>query len=119
MTIDPIIDELHQQRAEAMERFHFDFEAFFRHLKEEERLSGKPLVSPARLFVVDSWLLDGWHPTPAPVERIVAVRCGADGGICKCCVRRVSQAARAPSTNVTPAATSETSLDAFNALQRF
>ncbi len=47
MTIDPIIDELHQQRAEAMERFNFDFEEFFRHLKEEEKLSGKPLVSPA------------------------------------------------------------------------
>jgi hypothetical protein len=49
MTDDSIIDELHQQRAEAMERFNFDFdfEGFCRHLKEEERLSGKPLVSPA------------------------------------------------------------------------
>lgn len=46
MSIDPIVDELHQQRAEQMERFNFDLEAFCRHLKEEEKLSGKPLVSP-------------------------------------------------------------------------
>jgi hypothetical protein len=46
MIIDPIIDELHQQRAEEMERFNFDSEAFYRHLKEQERLSGKPFVSP-------------------------------------------------------------------------
>jgi hypothetical protein len=45
MNIDPIVDELHQQRADEMERFNFDFERFFRHLKEEERISGKPLVS--------------------------------------------------------------------------
>lgn len=46
MSINPIVDELHQQRAEQMERFNFDLEAFCRHLKEEEKLSGKPLVSP-------------------------------------------------------------------------
>jgi len=46
MSIDPIVDELHRQRAEEMERFHFDYEAFCRHLKEQEKLSGKPLVSP-------------------------------------------------------------------------
>lgn len=46
MIIDPIVDELHQQRAEEMERFNLDSEAFYRHLKEQETLSGKPLVSP-------------------------------------------------------------------------
>ena len=46
MIIDPIVDRLHHQRAEEMERFNFDFEGFCRHLKEEEKLSGEPLVSP-------------------------------------------------------------------------
>lgn len=46
MTIDPIVDELHQQRAEEMERFNSDYEAFFHYLKEEEKLSGKPFVAP-------------------------------------------------------------------------
>lgn len=46
MTIDPIVDELHQQRAEEMERFNFDYDAFYSYLKEQEKLSGKPLVSP-------------------------------------------------------------------------
>ena len=46
MITDPIVDELHKQRAEEMERFHFDFEAFCRHLKEQEKLSSEPLLSP-------------------------------------------------------------------------
>ncbi len=46
MTMDEIVDELHQQRAEEMERFNFDPEAFCQHLKEQERLSEKLLVSP-------------------------------------------------------------------------
>lgn len=44
--IDPIIDELHRQRAEEMERFDFDPEAFCRHLNEQEKLSGKTLIAP-------------------------------------------------------------------------
>jgi len=46
MTIDPIVDELHRERAEEMERLDYDYETFFRRLKEEERRSGKPVVSP-------------------------------------------------------------------------
>ncbi len=46
MTTDPIVDEIHRLRAEEMQRLDFDFEAFFRDLKEQEKLSGKPLVPP-------------------------------------------------------------------------
>lgn len=46
MSIDPIVDELHRQRAEEMERFKFDFDAFFRHLKDQETLSKRPVISP-------------------------------------------------------------------------
>ncbi len=45
MITDPIVDELHRQRAEEMERFRFDFEAYCRHLKEQEKAS-KALVLP-------------------------------------------------------------------------
>jgi len=44
MSIDPIVEELDQLRAEQMERFHFDFEAFYRDLKEQEKLSPAPEV---------------------------------------------------------------------------
>lgn len=46
MNTDPIVAELHRQRKEEMERFNFDFEAFCRHLKEQEKLSAKPLLHP-------------------------------------------------------------------------
>lgn len=46
MSIDPIVDELHRMRAEEMKRLNFDFEAFFQMIKERERLSGRPLLSP-------------------------------------------------------------------------
>ncbi len=46
MSTDPIVDELHRQRAEEMERFNFDFEAFCRDLKEREKLSATPLLLP-------------------------------------------------------------------------
>ncbi len=46
MSTDPIIEELHRQRAEEMERFNYDFEAFCRHLKEQEKLSVESLVPP-------------------------------------------------------------------------
>ena len=46
MSTDPIIDKLHQQRAEVMERFNYDFEAFCRYLKEQEKLSAKSLLRP-------------------------------------------------------------------------
>lgn len=46
MSIDPIVDELHRQRAEEMARFNFDFEAFYRSLKEQEKLSTQPIHPP-------------------------------------------------------------------------
>ena len=36
MTKDPIIEELHRQRAEEMERLKLDFDAFYREIKELE-----------------------------------------------------------------------------------
>jgi hypothetical protein len=47
MSSDPIIDELDRLRAEQMESYEFDFEAFYRDLKEQERLSGQPIQAPA------------------------------------------------------------------------
>jgi hypothetical protein len=46
MSIDPIVDELDRQRTEQMESYRFDFEAFFRDLKEQERLSPQPIQAP-------------------------------------------------------------------------
>jgi hypothetical protein len=46
MTKDPIVEELHRQRAEEMERLEFDFDAFYRELKEQERLSSETVLSP-------------------------------------------------------------------------
>ena len=46
MITDPIVEELHRQRKEVMEEFNFDFEAFCRYLKEQEKLSAEPLIPP-------------------------------------------------------------------------
>lgn len=46
MSTDPIVDELHRQRAEEMKRFNFDFDAYCRYLKEQEKLSRAPVVPP-------------------------------------------------------------------------
>ncbi|HYU33211.1 MAG TPA: hypothetical protein VEW48_13705 [Thermoanaerobaculia bacterium] len=46
MNNDPIVEELDRLRAEQMESYHFDFEAFYRDLKEQERLSPQPIQSP-------------------------------------------------------------------------
>ena len=46
MSKDPIVEELDQLRAEQMERYHFDFEAFYRDLKEQERMSPQPIQAP-------------------------------------------------------------------------
>lgn len=53
MSIDPIVEELDQQRAEQMESHHFDFEAFFRDLKEQERLSPQPIQAPRQSLAND------------------------------------------------------------------
>jgi hypothetical protein len=46
MSSDPIVDELDRLRAEEMARFNFDFEAFFRALKDQERRSPTPPQAP-------------------------------------------------------------------------
>jgi hypothetical protein len=46
MSTDPIVDELDRQRAEQMARFNFDFDAFYRDLKEQERQSPRPVQAP-------------------------------------------------------------------------
>ena len=46
MSIDPIVEELDRLRAEQMESYRFDFEAFFRNLKEQEKQSSQPIQAP-------------------------------------------------------------------------
>jgi hypothetical protein len=46
MSIDPIVEELDRLRAEQMESYQFDFEAFYRDLKEQEKLSPQPIQAP-------------------------------------------------------------------------
>ncbi len=47
MSTDPVVEELHRQRAEEMKRFNFDFDAYYRHLKEQESLAVKLLPAAA------------------------------------------------------------------------
>ena len=46
MPLDPIIAELHRQRAEEMERFNYDFDAFCDALREKEKLEKEPVIPP-------------------------------------------------------------------------
>jgi ABC-type Zn2+ transport system substrate-binding protein/surface adhesin len=46
MIKDPIVDELDEMRAEQMASYNFDFEAFYRDLKEQEKRLGKTLQAP-------------------------------------------------------------------------
>ena len=46
MKKDPIVEELHRLRAKQMESINFDFEAFYRNLKEQEKLSPVPVLAP-------------------------------------------------------------------------
>ena len=48
MSTDPIVEELDRLRAEQMERYHFDFEAFYRDLKEQEKASPRPVQAPGQ-----------------------------------------------------------------------
>lgn len=61
MASDPILDELRRLRAEQMARFNFDFEAFYRDLKEQERLSPHPI-----------------HPTPESLRKTLHLKPGTD-----------------------------------------
>jgi len=46
MSGDPIVEELDRLREEQMESYQFDFEAFYRDLKEQESLSPQPIQAP-------------------------------------------------------------------------
>jgi hypothetical protein len=46
MISDPIVDELDRLRVEQMARFNFDFEAFYRDLKEQEKLLPQAVQPP-------------------------------------------------------------------------
>jgi methionyl-tRNA synthetase len=46
MSPDSIVDELHKQREEEMERLNYDFDAFYRELKEQERQNKERVVAP-------------------------------------------------------------------------
>lgn len=46
MTPDPIVDELDRLRAEQMAQFNFDFEAFYRDLKEQEKRLPQAVQAP-------------------------------------------------------------------------
>jgi len=46
MVIDPIVEELHRQREEYMERFHYDFDAIIRDIKEREASNPSPFLAP-------------------------------------------------------------------------
>ena len=46
MINDPIVEQLHQQRREYMERFGYDFEAIIRDIKAHEAAHPGPLRQP-------------------------------------------------------------------------
>jgi len=48
MMTDPIVDELDRLRAEQMAQLNFDFDAFYRNLKEQEKLAQQPLQAPPK-----------------------------------------------------------------------
>ena len=49
MTNDPIVAEIHRLREKEMERWGYDFEAFFKNLKEEEKEFSEALLPPPQL----------------------------------------------------------------------
>lgn len=46
MKQDPVVEELDRMRAEQMERYRFDFEAFYRDLKEQEKQLPQQVQAP-------------------------------------------------------------------------
>jgi len=46
MIIDPVVERLHKQREEYMERFQYDFDAIIRVIKAREAVSSTPLLEP-------------------------------------------------------------------------
>lgn len=46
MIIDPVVERLHKQREEYMERFQYDFDAIIRDIKAREAAGPTPLLEP-------------------------------------------------------------------------
>ena len=46
MLTEPIVEEIHRHRQDLMERFNYDFNAFFTYIKEQEKLSNQRLIQP-------------------------------------------------------------------------
>lgn len=46
MAADPIVEQLHKQREEYMERFNYDFDAIVRDIKSREATYPSPLLKP-------------------------------------------------------------------------
>jgi hypothetical protein len=46
MVTDPIVEKLHKQRQEYMERFRYDFDAIVRDIKAREASNPTPLLQP-------------------------------------------------------------------------
>jgi hypothetical protein len=46
MIIDPVVEQLHKQREEYMERFQYDLDAVIRDIKSREESSPSPLLEP-------------------------------------------------------------------------
>ena len=67
---DPIVDEVRRVREAYAARFHFDLDAIFRDLKEQEKQSGHTFVSfpPAR--VQPNQAVQPFDATPAAPDRI-------------------------------------------------
>ena len=47
MLTDPIVEQLHKQREEYMERFRYDFDAILRDIRAHEAASTAPLLEPS------------------------------------------------------------------------
>ena len=63
MSSDPIVEQLHKQREDYMERFHYDLDAITRDIRAREAATAGPLLPPS--------------PTPPPeppFQRARAVR---------------------------------------------
>jgi len=46
MIVDPIVERLHKQREEYMERFQYDFDAIIRDIRSREATYPSPLLEP-------------------------------------------------------------------------
>lgn len=46
MITDPVVEQLHKQREEYMERFQYDFDAIVRDIKSHEASYRTPLLEP-------------------------------------------------------------------------